>query len=226
MSLNRVRIAARLAPRLFPQAQRPTAVASVLVARRLLSNTPCSHAHHAPNTPNKEPVLKSRVEERMAQIEELQKEGFRGLPEEYAAGPSALSKAVHIFFFTEIIRGAFRSAFLFIRSQLSIQACGLCLRTFSDLHTPLCTPSRKALFLPASEVNTRSGGILVVKSVALVSPALLALPQFQQLTRFHPACKLCEAICPAQAITIESEARADGSRKTTKYGACCGSSNT
>lgn len=33
------------------------------------------------------------------------------------------------------------------------------------------------------------------------------------------ACKLCEAICPAQAITIESEARADGSRKTTKYGA-------
>lgn len=35
------------------------------------------------------------------------------------------------------------------------------------------------------------------------------------------ACKLCEAICPAQAITIESEARADGSRKTTKYGMTC-----
>lgn len=34
----------------------------------------------------------------------------------------------------------------------------------------------------------------------------------------YTACKLCEAICPAQAITIESEARADGSRKTTKYG--------
>lgn len=31
------------------------------------------------------------------------------------------------------------------------------------------------------------------------------------------ACKLCEAICPAQAITIESEARDDGSRKTTRY---------
>ena len=31
------------------------------------------------------------------------------------------------------------------------------------------------------------------------------------------ACKLCEAVCPAQAITIESEARADGSRKTTRY---------
>ena len=31
------------------------------------------------------------------------------------------------------------------------------------------------------------------------------------------ACKLCEAVCPAQAITIESEEKPDGSRKTTKY---------
>ncbi len=31
------------------------------------------------------------------------------------------------------------------------------------------------------------------------------------------ACKLCEAVCPAQAITIESEPRSDGSRKTTRY---------
>jgi NADH dehydrogenase (ubiquinone) Fe-S protein 8 len=31
------------------------------------------------------------------------------------------------------------------------------------------------------------------------------------------ACKLCEAICPAQAITIESETRADGGRRTTRY---------
>ena len=31
------------------------------------------------------------------------------------------------------------------------------------------------------------------------------------------ACKLCEAVCPAQAITIESEIRRDGSRKTTRY---------
>ncbi len=31
------------------------------------------------------------------------------------------------------------------------------------------------------------------------------------------ACKLCEAVCPAQAITIESEERPDGSRKTTRY---------
>eukprot|EP00904_Undaria_pinnatifida_P005323 jgi/Undpi1/1920/HiC_scaffold_12.g05307.m1 len=31
------------------------------------------------------------------------------------------------------------------------------------------------------------------------------------------SCKLCEAICPAQAITIEAEMREDGSRKTTRY---------
>ena len=31
------------------------------------------------------------------------------------------------------------------------------------------------------------------------------------------ACKLCEAVCPAQAITIEAEPRPDGSRRTTRY---------
>ena len=31
------------------------------------------------------------------------------------------------------------------------------------------------------------------------------------------ACKLCEAICPAQAITIEAEPREDGARRTTRY---------
>ncbi len=31
------------------------------------------------------------------------------------------------------------------------------------------------------------------------------------------ACKLCEAFCPAQAITIEAEPRDDGCRRTTRY---------
>ena len=31
------------------------------------------------------------------------------------------------------------------------------------------------------------------------------------------ACKLCEAVCPAMAITIESETRADNTRRTTRY---------
>jgi len=31
------------------------------------------------------------------------------------------------------------------------------------------------------------------------------------------ACKLCEAVCPALAITIESDQRDDGTRRTTRY---------
>jgi NADH-quinone oxidoreductase subunit I len=31
------------------------------------------------------------------------------------------------------------------------------------------------------------------------------------------ACKLCEAVCPAMAITIESDQREDGSRRTSRY---------
>ena len=31
------------------------------------------------------------------------------------------------------------------------------------------------------------------------------------------ACKLCEAVCPAQAISIDAELKEDGSRKTTRY---------
>jgi NADH-quinone oxidoreductase subunit I len=31
------------------------------------------------------------------------------------------------------------------------------------------------------------------------------------------ACKLCEAVCPALAITIESDAGSDGTRRTTRY---------
>ena len=31
------------------------------------------------------------------------------------------------------------------------------------------------------------------------------------------ACKLCEAVCPAMAITIESDIRDDGSRRTKRY---------
>ena len=31
------------------------------------------------------------------------------------------------------------------------------------------------------------------------------------------ACKLCEAVCPAMAITIDSEQREDGSRRTSRY---------
>src|SRR5262245_56796202 len=44
-----------------------------------------------------------------------------------------------------------------------------------------------------------------------------ALRRYPNGEERYIACKLCEAICPAQAITIEAEPREDGSRRTTRY---------
>lgn len=154
---------------------------STLVSRRLISNSTCSHAEHASRPPSLTSGINERTSHAPSHPHELEYDAHGHELNPYRNGPSALDKAVHLFFFTEIIRGMWIVLENFFRPPYTIMY-----------------PFEKGPLSP------RFRG----------EHALRRYPSGEERCI---ACKLCEAICPAQAITIESEARMDGSRKTTKY---------
>jgi hypothetical protein len=104
---SRTRLVLGLQPRLV-FAPRATSIRSALAARRLVSTSSCAHAQFDPK--HQLEHLSSGIEERQAhQIPHAPHEyDAQGVPiNPYVNGPSALDKAVHLFFFTEIIRGWF-----------------------------------------------------------------------------------------------------------------------
>jgi len=77
-----------------------------------------------------------------------------------------------------------------------------------------------ALFIATKEIFKRKKTINYPHEKGEISPRFRgehALRRYPDGEERCIACKLCEAVCPAQAITIESEEREDGSRKTTRY---------
>jgi len=78
----------------------------------------------------------------------------------------------------------------------------------------------KGLRLTGSHLFTRKTTIHYPDEQTPKSPrfrGLHALRRYPNGEERCIACKLCEAVCPAAAITIESEEREDGTRRTTRY---------
>jgi NADH dehydrogenase (ubiquinone) Fe-S protein 8 len=178
MSFARPGLGVGLSHRLLTP-QRSAALRSAFITYRNISSSRCSHA---------EPLNKHASLEGPVRIRSPADTGTLTAQDEadkhtdsYKDGPSAIDKAVHLFFFTEILRGMWIVVENFFRPPYTIMY-----------------PYEKGPLSP------RFRG----------EHALRRYPSGEERCI---ACKLCEAICPAQAITIESEARQDGSRRTTKY---------
>jgi len=163
VSFARPRVLLGLQPR--AQIPRVSSVRTALLAQRLLSTTTRFQAQHAEGPHHHNTISTTRGDD----------------VNPYKDGPTSIDKAVHLFFFTEIIRGMWIVLENFFRPPYTIMY-----------------PFEKGPLSP------RFRG----------EHALRRYPSGEERCI---ACKLCEAICPAQAITIESEARMDGSRKTTRY---------
>src|SRR6202171_1479551 len=79
---------------------------------------------------------------------------------------------------------------------------------------------RKGLMLTGRYLFARKITVMYPEEKAPMSPrfrGLHALRRYPNGQERCIACKLCEAVCPALAITIESDQRDDGTRRTTRY---------
>lgn len=84
----------------------------------------------------------------------------------------------------------------------------------------LLTELRKGLGVTLRNLFARKITVQYPDEKTPISPrfrGLLALRRYANGEERCIACKLCEAVCPALAITIESEEREDGTRRTTRY---------
>ena len=101
MSLARARLGVGLSHCLLTP-QRPSALRSALVTYRTISSSRCSHAEHLGHGSLEGPVkIKSPgATSTLTAQDEPDKH-----TDSYKDGPSAIDKAVHLFFFTEILRG-------------------------------------------------------------------------------------------------------------------------
>ncbi|WPL16895.1 NADH-quinone oxidoreductase subunit I [Thiorhodovibrio winogradskyi] len=93
-------------------------------------------------------------------------------------------------------------------------------RALDYLNSLMLVEVLKGLRLTGGYLFKRKFTIQYPEEKAPISPrfrGLHALRRYPNGEERCIACKLCEAVCPALAITIEAEPREDGSRRTTRY---------
>jgi NADH dehydrogenase (ubiquinone) Fe-S protein 8 len=133
---------------------------------------------------------------------------FKALTLGLVSACTVLDSSAQTLFLTEMFRGMSLTLKYFFDKKVTVRKPGLCLLT-SRTHFRACD-------LP----------VVVAQQINYPFEKGPLSPRFrgEHLLRRYPtgeerciACKLCEAVCPAQAITIEAEEREDGSRRTTRY---------
>ncbi len=79
---------------------------------------------------------------------------------------------------------------------------------------------RRGMTVTGRRLFSRKITLMYPREKTPKSPRFRGLPALRRYANGEErciACKLCEAVCPALAITIDSEERADGTRRTTRY---------